>query len=278
MIENNFPNYSQFFDNLIKNSKPSLYISLLNDENELGLFPEVQALTNTMQDPIWHPEGNVFVHTMMVIDEAAIIKERLKNDTEKIILMFAALCHDFGKPATTFEKNGRIVSPKHEAKGAEPTTNFMKRFNMPDEIIAKIVELVREHLRPATLYKDRHNVSMSAIRRLMYRVDLEMLLLVAEADHFGRTTEDAIERDFPAGKWLYEQYMKLSKRHYQPKAFLNGNILMDLGYPQGRLLGQILRTIYGYQLRRKITSYDEALVLLEKLFPIKKYTKAIAAN
>lgn len=271
MIDDNFLNYSQFLENLINSSKPSIYISNLYDDNSLRLFPELEALVNTIQDPIWHPEGNVFIHTMMVVDEAAIIKERLKTDTEKIILMFAALCHDFGKPDTTFEKNGRIVSPKHEAKGAEPTTNFMKRFNLSDEIIAKTVELVREHLRPATLYKDRHNVSMSAIRRLIYRVDLEMLLLVAEADHFGRTTEDAIERDFPAGKWLYEQYMKLSKRHYQPKAILNGNILMNLGYPQGRLLGQILRTIYGYQLRRKITTYDEALELLEKLFPIKKY-------
>jgi tRNA nucleotidyltransferase (CCA-adding enzyme) len=270
MMSNIFLN---FYDNLIFEDKPSSFIFKLKDENLLNLFPELELLTQTPQDPLWHPEGNVFEHTMLVIDQAAIIKNRINNQEDKIVLMFAALCHDFGKPLTTTEKNGRIVSPNHEAKGAEPSEKFLRKFELSETIIEKIVKLVKEHLRPATLHKAKPYVSFSAIKRLSYRVDIEMLLLVAEADHFGRTTEDAINREFPAGQWLKQMYNKTNKSPYtsRPKALLNGNILIEIGYPEGKLLGKILKTIYNYQLKKKIFTGDEALALLEKLFPIKQY-------
>ncbi len=262
-----------FYNNLIYEEKPSSYIYRLIDDNLMYLFPELELLINTPQDSIWHPEGDVFTHTMLVIDQAAIIKNKLESRQDRIILMFAALCHDFGKPVTTVEKDGRIISPNHEAKGAEPTELFLRKFEISDEIIDKIVRLVKEHLRPATLFKAKPYVSPAAIKRLSYRVDINMLLLVAEADHFGRTTDDAINKEFPAALWLKNMYDKLYNKEYKPKSLLNGNILIEKGYPEGKLLGEILKSIYVYQLKRKIITLDDALALLEKLYPIQKYKR-----
>lgn len=201
--------YKEFLDNLYNSLQPSDYINSMPKAELYDLYPELAILSNTPQEPDWHPEGDVFVHTMMVIDEAAKSKVQLNTDSEKHILMLSSLCHDLGKAVTTFEKNGRIVSPMHEQKGVPIAEEFLIRIGVYFEYLPQIFSLIREHLRPTQLYINKNNVSNNAIIRLSNRVDIRMLLLVSEADHFGRLTTDAIERDFPAKDWLWERYKSI---------------------------------------------------------------------
>lgn len=196
----------KFLHNLYHSAKPSEFIIGLPNDILSEMFPELAVLKDTPQNPDWHPEGDVFVHTMMVIDSAAELKSELTSEDDQKILMLSALCHDLGKAVTTFEKNGRIVSPMHEQKGVPITQEFMNRLAIPESYHKPILDLVREHLRPTQLYIAKDNVSNKAILKLMDRVNIDLLFLVASADHFGRLTQDAIDRDFPAKQWLFDRY------------------------------------------------------------------------
>lgn len=198
--------YSKFLTNLYFADLPSDYIKQIPENNLYELFQELAILKSTPQEPEWHPEGNVFEHTMMVIDEAANLKMQIQNQDDRNIIMLASLCHDFGKAVTTFQKNGRIVSPMHEQKGMPISMAFMEKLEVNSKYISPVLDLVREHLRPTQLFIAKNNVSNNAIIRLTTRVNIDLLLLVAEADHFGRLTNDAIDRDFPAKEWLIARY------------------------------------------------------------------------
>src|SRR5204862_6113111 len=94
-----------------------------------ALFPELQALWVRPQEPEWHPEGDVWVHTLQVIDQARRRIDDLDRP-QQIAVMLGAVCHDFGKPATTAFIDGRIRSIDHEAQGVPPATSFLDRLNI----------------------------------------------------------------------------------------------------------------------------------------------------
>ncbi len=100
---------------LLRSEKPSIGFELLRETKLLRFFPEVEALVGVPQEPDWHPEGDVWIHTMMVLDEAA--KLRTGSVDEDLALMYGALAHDFGKPSTTRTIGGRITSYEHDVKG-----------------------------------------------------------------------------------------------------------------------------------------------------------------
>ena len=188
---------------LLGAERPSIGLAILRETKALRFFPELEALIDVPQDPTWHPEGCVWTHTLMVVDEAA--KLRVGEEKNDLVLMFGALCHDFGKPETTIWKDGHWRSPAHDVLGMKPTEKFLRRLTDEASLIEKVTVLVREHLRPTMLYNDREKVTPGAIRRLALRVSIPELLLVAEADHFGRTTDDALRREFPAKQCLLDQ-------------------------------------------------------------------------
>lgn len=114
--------WEEFKKLLLKSNKPSLGLKASDTLGILNYFPELKALKGVPQDSEWHPEGDVWIHTLMVVDEAA----KLRNGTElkNLSLMFGALCHDFGKPATTQFQNGRWRSLAHDQAGILPTELF----------------------------------------------------------------------------------------------------------------------------------------------------------
>jgi tRNA nucleotidyltransferase (CCA-adding enzyme) len=209
----------------------------------LRFFPELKALVGVKQDPEWHPEGSVWEHNNLVIDAAAEIRDRdieadrPDTDLEKTSLMFGALCHDFGKPCTTILKDGRWRSPGHDVAGEKPTRLFMARLTKDTKLTERVVSYVREHLKPALYYKVRHEIKPSAIRRLSLRVNIEKLVRMAKSDHFGRLTQDAMERRFEAGDWLLEQSRLLNVLDEQPKPLLTGKMLLSLGVKPGPIMG-----------------------------------------
>ncbi|MGB0706210.1 MAG: CCA tRNA nucleotidyltransferase [bacterium] len=241
---------------LLRAERPSIGLEILRQTKILRFFPELEALIDVPQDPTWHPEGCVWTHTLMVVDEAA--KLRVGEEKADLVLMFGALCHDFGKPETTIWKDGHWRSPAHDVLGMQPTEKFLRRLTDEVSLIEKVTVLVREHLRPSMLYNDREKVTPGAIRRLALRVSIPELLLVAEADHFGRTTDDALRREFPAKQWLLDQASKLDVRDEKPKPFLKGRHLLQLGMRPGPQMGKVLEEAFALQLDGAIISFEEA--------------------
>ncbi len=241
---------------LLRAERPSIGLEILRQTKALRFFPELEALIDVPQDPTWHPEGCVWTHTLMVVDEAA--KLRVGEEKADLVLMFGALCHDFGKPETTIWKDGHWRSPAHDVLGMQPTEKFLRRLTDEVSLIEKVTVLVREHLRPSMLYNDREKVTPGAIRRLALRVSIPELLLVAEADHFGRTTEDALRREFPAKQWLLDQASKLDVRDEKPKPFLKGRHLLQLGMRPGPQMGKVLEEAFALQLDGAIVDLEEA--------------------
>ncbi len=249
--------YEEFKKLILKAKRPSIGLEAARELGVLKYFPELEALIGVPQDPQWHPEGDVWVHNCMVIDEAAKIREGTEH--EDLCLMFGTLCHDFGKPPTTELKEGRWRSIGHSEAGIEPTERFLKRLTDETALIETVKTLVAEHLRPAYLYGDRDKITEGAIRRLSLRISIPLLVRVAQSDHFGRTTSDAIARQFPAGKWLLAQAEQLQVRNQQPKPLLMGRHLLSLGMQPGPKMGTLLKTAFELQLDGKLSTLDEVL-------------------
>jgi len=226
---------------LLLPKRPSLGLSLLHDTGLLDHYPELLALVGVPQDPLWHPEGEVWRHTLMVVDEAAML--RVGDDAEDAVLLFAALCHDLGKPATTIEEGGRIRSPRHDVVGAKIAEHLLARLRAPGHLCSAVSVLVRYHLAPA-LYV-REGARPRGYRRLARRlgaagVSPELLRRVARADHLGRTTEEAIARRFPAGDEFLAQIRALEIDTTPPRDAVLGRHVLARGVPPGPEVGRIL--------------------------------------
>ncbi len=249
---------------LLLGPRPSKGLATLAITNAISLFPELSALMNCPQDPIWHPEGDVWVHTLMVVDEAAKIVRREHLDTnQSLIIMLGALCHDLGKPGTTQQEGDRVRSKNHEAAGEIPTRNFLTKMGTPHEMIEAVVPLVREHLKPCQLHKVRDEISDSTIKRLANRVCIEQLCHVAEADFLGRTTEDAKTGIDPSVLWLKKEAERLSVTKEGPSAILMGRHLLDLKIAPGPKMGKILHAAYEAQLDGEFADLENALAWLK---------------
>ena len=159
-------------------------LNFLKDTGWVKYFPELSALIDCKQDPKWHPEGDVWVHTLHCMD--AYARERIGEDWEDLVVGFGVLCHDLGKALTTkIGEDGRIRSPLHEPKGEAPTRSFLSRMTNQIDLHEQVVPLVRRHLTPRTFYKDK--ASDGAIRRLAKKVKrIDRLIRVASADIKGR--------------------------------------------------------------------------------------------
>jgi tRNA nucleotidyltransferase (CCA-adding enzyme) len=250
--------WGEFEKLVLQAERPSIGFALAR---ELGvvrqLLPEMEPLYDCPQDPEWHPEGNVWIHTLMVIDQA----RRLNADLDRprlATVMLGAVCHDLGKPATTAVIDGRVKSPNHEAMGVEPATRILDRLNVHTldgfDVRAQVLGLVAEHLRPSAFYKAKDTVTDGAFRRLAQKVDLELLVRFARADCHGRTgTFDCSAMD-----WFIERARSLGVEHKPPAPILLGRHLLELGVAPGPRMGEILRAVYELQLDGVVTTLDEA--------------------
>jgi tRNA nucleotidyltransferase (CCA-adding enzyme) len=235
---------------------------------ELGivasLMPEMAALDGCPQEPEWHPEGDVWVHTLMVIDEARTRIDDLDHP-RRATVMLGAVTHDFGKPATTAVIDGRIRSMDHEQAGVGPALTFLDRLNVHSlggfDVRRQVTGIVAHHLKPLAFYKSATPVGDGAFRRLAQKVDLELLARVAESDCRGRTGS------FDCGgiAWFVERARALGVEHQPPEPLVKGRHLLAAGVPPGPRMGALLRAIYERQLDGQIHSIEEGLALLGEL-------------
>jgi tRNA nucleotidyltransferase (CCA-adding enzyme) len=246
---------------LLKARRPSLGLALAREWGMLeAIAPELVPLAATPQDPEWHPEGDVWTHTLQVVDEARALLEGLEDDRPRqLAVMLSSLCHDLGKPATTRFEEGRVRSRGHEEAGLPPTTSLLDRWNVFTrqgyDVRAQVLALVAQHLKPGQLYDDRERVSDGAIRRLARKCEPDLLYRVSRADCLGRRPG----RFEPvAMEWFLERVKALDVAVRPPEPLLRGRDLMELGLEPGRLMGEVLRAIYEKQLDGTVTTLDEA--------------------
>lgn len=244
---------------LLKATRPSLGFEFLRDAGLLRFFPEIDALQGVPQDPIWHPEGDVWIHTLLVIDEAADLRG---NDGHDLPLMYAALCHDIGKPAVTVEEQGRVRSPGHEALGAKMARSFLERLRAPGELCDQVAALVKYHLAPALFVAQ--GTTAKGYRRLARNLDragtdIPLLVQVARADHWGRTTEEARKRVFPAADAFLDEAEKASVKDAAPRDVVQGRHLQARGLTPGPEFGDILARCRDVQDETGWTDADEIL-------------------
>jgi tRNA nucleotidyltransferase (CCA-adding enzyme) len=251
---------------LLLADRPSIGLSVALDLNVVEkLWPELAALVGCPQEPEWHPEGDVWVHTLQVVDQA---RKRIGDlpRPKQIVIMLGAVTHDFGKPATTAFIDGRIRSIDHEEQGVGPATAFLDRLNIHTidgyDVRAQVLGLVAQHLKPGMWFKVRDEVGDGAFRRLAQKVDLELLATLAKADSLGREPgtfgTDAMD-------WFLARAEALGVEHRPPPPLLLGRHVLALGIQPGPRVGEICKAVYEQQLDGRVTTIEEAIELAKSL-------------
>ena len=250
---------------LLLAARPSIGFGLALDLGVIDrLFPEIKALVGCEQEPEWHPEGDVWVHTLLVIDQARTRIDDLDRPRQ-IVVMLGAVCHDLGKPPTTAFLDGRIRSIDHEQAGVAPATAVLDRLNIHTidgyDVRKQVLGIVAHHLKPGMFRQSPTPVSDGAFRRLAQKVDLEMLARVAKSDCLGRTGGF----DCSAMDWFLERARELGVQHAPPDPLVKGRHLLALGLTPGPRLGDVLRQIYEKQLDGSIATIDEGVALAKEI-------------
>jgi tRNA nucleotidyltransferase (CCA-adding enzyme) len=257
---------------LLRARQPSIGLGWLHALAVLEkLFPEINALIDVPQDPEWHPEGDVFVHTRLTLDRARELIDELSYPRQ-VTVMLATLAHDFGKPATTEFIEGRLRSRGHEAAGAAPAESFLDRINVHTidgyNVRSQVIALVREHLKPGEFYKKRDEVGEGAFRRLARRCEPDLLYRVAKADSLGRNAPWVPREKWygsDAQEWFIQRARELNVEQRPPEPLLLGRHLLRLGVQPGPMVGEITRAVYEMQLDGRVRTVEEAITEAEKL-------------
>lgn len=251
---------------LLKGVEISKGLDFLKATGWVKYFPELAALIGCEQDPVWHPEGDVFEHTKLCLD--AFARRRIGDKAEDLLVGLAVLCHDFGKPATTrFDrKAGRIRSLGHDEAGKAPTLSFLKRLTNDERLLKEIPPLVQCHMQPFALWKSK--ATDAAIRRLALRVGrLDRLVRVSRADDEGRLPElvDSAAKGQDLD-WLVEAAERLEVAAAAPKPILLGRHLIQLGLKPGPSFKPILDKCFEAQIDGAFVDLDGAIDYYKRNF------------
>lgn len=248
------------FEKLLGAPRPSIGLALALDLGIVErLFPELHALVGCVQEPEWHPEGDVWVHTLQVVDQARTRVDDLPRP-QRLAIMLGAVCHDFGKPATTAFIDGRIRSIDHEEQGVAPASRFLDRLNVHTfdgyDVRAQVLGMTAQHLKPGMWFKTKDVVGDGAFRRLAQKVDLELLARLAKSDCLGR---EPGQFNCQAMDWFLERALALGVEHAAPAPILLGRHLIELGVKPGPRMGEILKAVFEQQLDGVVRSLDDAI-------------------
>lgn len=227
------------------------------------LFPELDVLRNVEQDAVWHPEGDVLTHTLMVMDVANQITGDLSK-AEKLTVMLACLFHDLGKAVTTERCGDRVKAHGHSEAGVPLAENVLDRLNVHTvdgfDVRTNVLQLVERHLLPAQLHNmnNGEGVKDSVFRRLSLKVNVKLLAFVCKADVLGRGGEvnaDCVD-------WFNERVNGLNLSDTVIEPILKGRHLIELGMKPSKEFGAILNKVFEKQLDGSVTTLQEALQAL----------------
>ena len=227
---------------LTKGVTPSLGLEFLRNCGWIRYYPELFAMIGCIQDNSFQPEVDVWTHTMHCMDVFA--KERLNDFEEDLVVGFAVLCHDIGKPVTTKLEDGCIRFPRHEYLGKALTRYYLERMTDQEGLINSVVTLVSNHMRPIEFFQS--NAGDSDIRRLADDVKrIDRLMRVVSADEQGKSCRSYN----PEGiNWLLRRAKVLNVKDSPPEPLILGRHLIDIGVKPGKCFGLILSKCYEAQL------------------------------
>ncbi|MBX3731006.1 MAG: polynucleotide adenylyltransferase [Verrucomicrobiae bacterium] len=241
-----------------RSALPSAGLRWLRDSGWLVHYSELEALIGVPQDPEWHPEGDVWTHTLHCLDALATLPGWRNGDaTRRRILVFAVLCHDFAKPGCTREESRegrmRIVSPGHEPAGGPLARAFLARLQAPEGLVNQVLPLVVNHLAHLQEPSER------GVRRLAARLapaTLEDLMTVITADAFGRPPRP---REEPSGlAHLRARANQLKVATMAPRPLLLGRHLLEHHLRPGPEFSRILNAAFAAQLDGEFGDLDGA--------------------
>jgi tRNA nucleotidyltransferase (CCA-adding enzyme) len=271
----------EFMKWAVKSSHPGRLANYLVETGWMEHFPEVQRILGVPQDPEWHPEGDVGVHTMLVIDAAARIaaREGLQGD-DRAVLLFSALSHDFAKADTTAlrERNGRmrLTAFGHEAASGPLARSFLTRIGIKSGIVDQVVPLVENHLSHSSIGLE---VTPRSVRRLAARLapaSIAQLLRLIEADHSGRPP---LPPGLPEGAQRIRDAAAREQVNLHPQAPLiqGRHVLPYFGSQPGTHIGEVTRAAGEAQLDGAFSTDAEALEWLAHYMKV-HYKKEPAAE
>ena len=205
---------------LLKGNRPSTFFNYLY---EIGsgnyYFKELFDLKDISQNPLFHAEGNVYNHTMLVIDNGI---HHLKEVEEPYLFMLACLCHDFGKINATTTINGDIKSINHENEGDDLIKSFLNRFTNEKKIFHYVINMARLHMRPNRCAKD--NSSIKATNKMFDEsICPNDLIMLSHMDGLGQIN-DLEKNDYRP--FLYERLNIYKELMDEPK--ITGQDLINL--------------------------------------------------
>jgi poly(A) polymerase len=217
-------------------------LKLLDESGLLKeILPEIFAMKGVEQPPEFHPEGDVFAHTKLMLDALP--------PRPSVVLAFSVLLHDVGKPPTFERAPDRIRFNEHDRVGAEISDRILRRLRLPNDQIERIVTCVREHMRFQHVQEMRPAKLKRILQRETFPDELELHRIDCEASH----------RNLENYEFLKAKTSELPPEVVKPKPLLTGHDLLALGLKPGPLVGEILREVEELQLEEHLRSREEAL-------------------
>jgi tRNA nucleotidyltransferase (CCA-adding enzyme) len=253
----------EFEKMMLKSVAPSRGLRWLRALGRLHeVLPELSATVGVQQNPQWHPEGDVFEHSMQALDAAAAIVAGEHDEYKKLVILYSALCHDLGKAVTTHNVDGVWRSLSHENAGVVLAKNMLQRITRKKDLIDDVELLVKYHMVPMQLVTS--DASLAAYKRLAGklgpRVTLQMLAQVVLADQRGRNaiggiplTEQSDDVDLFIAK-----ADEAAVRHHAEKPVLLGRHLLGV-VPPGKQMGELLKKAYEIQIEEGVVDVEELI-------------------
>lgn len=220
----------EFTRTLLEARQPGQALRLLDQLGLLEVFlPEVSALKDQDQPPEFHPEGDVFTHTAMMLDAMQARSE---------VLAYAVLLHDIAKPATAFHDGQRLRFHGHAEQGARLAETILRRLRLPNRVIEEVTACVGRHMRFMDVQKMRRSTLRQLVGSPTFATELELHRLDCIACHGLMENHD----------FLCQARDAFASEPVLPAPWVNGRDLIALGVPPGPRIGTLLKTAYELQL------------------------------
>ncbi len=269
-----FPNlakervHEEFRKLLLKSNKPSVGLEFLRDSGWIVHFPELQDLIGCEQHPEWHPEGDVWVHSLHTVDSAAWVRDNADlPDGWVEPFMFGTLCHDVGKPSTTvtpkmiaedkFPKERLWTAWGHDRAGMPVVKSFLQRMMNNKTVIDRTESIVGEHMQPFNLTQG--NARKAGWKRLHNRIRLDVLGWMCKCDSCGSPFKSIGDPDIEheTSKMCWDHFSEFGDKPIAP--ILMGRHLISAGLRPGPDFGKALRVAFEAQINDETLGVDDLL-------------------
>jgi len=241
---------------LLYSQMPSLGIRWLQSIGRLrDVLPELADTVGVSQNPVWHPEGDVFEHSMQALDAAAIIAKSYESECKRLVLLYAALCHDLGKVTTTREVNGVIKSIGHEVASKKLALLMMRRITHNSDVVSAVASLVLNHMAPLQFVTNK--AKLPAYKRLANKlsplISMSFLADLCRADKQGRNGagQYPLSGDNADVIAFIASAQKAGVLEHPEQAVLTGADLLGIITP-GPQMGRLLERAYEIQINQGI--------------------------